>query len=337
MRSPFVESEAEIRRFMRESGSEEEFNRLALRLFQVQRQLNPAYSRLVQNHTAPIRWQEIPPVPTVAFKELEMTSLSKAERTHSFFSSGTTQQDRSRHFHSALSISLYEESALAWFNQNFASVEDIRWVFLTPPVAQAPNSSLVHMFATIAGQQSDAHFVGELDSEGAWTLDLGRHLESDKPVALLGTAFLFVHLLDGLTNPVRLPAGSWVLETGGYKGRSREVPKSALRRLITERLGIPGDRIFGEYGMSELSSQGYDRADGRFRFPHWARALIISPETGREAAVGEPGLIRIFDLANIWSVMAVQTEDIGIQHNDGIELCGRAPQIQARGCSLMSV
>ena len=89
--------------------------------------------------------------------------------------------------------------------------------------------------------------------------------------------------------------------------------------------------------MSELSSQAYAAEDGLFRFPPWARAQIISPATGREANAGERGLIRVYDLANVWSVMAVQTEDVGIKEGDAFRLLGRAAAAEARGCSLMSV
>src|SRR5262249_12463303 len=152
-----------------------------------------------------------------------------------------------------------------------------------------------------------------------------------QPVLLLGTAFNFVHLLDGLGEmgkKFQLPPGSRVMETGGYKGRSRELPKSGLHKLITDMLGVPDANIVCEYGMSELSSQAYDRVAGAggervFRLPSWARARIVSPETGREVAPGETGLIRIFDLANVHSVMAIQTEDLGIRREDGFELLGR--------------
>ena len=181
------------------------------------------------------------------------------------------------------------------------------------------------------------------------------------------------------------------METGGYKNRSRTMPKVELHALITERLGIPPENIICEYGMSELSSQAYDRfagglflphpgplpkerENGRqsvgettvagnsqkrtllfplpegegqgegkravnahyFHFPPWARVQIISPETGREVAEGETGLIRVFDLANVFSVAAIQTEDLGIRRGDGFELIGRAALAEARGCSLMA-
>ena len=187
---------------------------------------------------------------------------------------------------------------------------------------------------------------------------------ANRPLVLLGTAFNFVHLLDHFAaNNMRykLARGSRVLETGGYKGQSREVPKVELHALITKHLGIAPENIVTEYGMSELSSQAYDRVAGQvqspksevqgsarpqvilspcprvFRFPPWCRAHIISPETGREVAEGETGLLRIFDLANVRSVLAIQTEDLAVKRGDGFELIGRATQAEPRGCSLMSL
>ena len=113
--------------------------------------------------------------------------------------------------------------------------------------------------------------------------------------------------------------------------------KEELHRLMAAQLGISPARIFSEYGMSELSSQAYDRADGVFQFPGWAQVRIVSPETGREVGEGERGLIRVHDLANVWSVAAVQTEDIGVRRGRGFLLAGRAEASEPRGCSLMAV
>ena len=131
------------------------------------------------------------------------------------------------------------------------------------------------------------------------------------------------------------------METGGFKGRSREVTKPELYQLFTHHLGIPAQRIVNEYGMTELSTQFYDatmRLDQQSDckdIPAWARVLVINPNTGEESATGERGLIRIFDLANLWSAMCIQTEDLGIAHADGtFEVLGRIAGAEVRGCSL---
>jgi hypothetical protein len=358
------------------------FNSFALELFTLQFQHNTAYRKICeargQTPGTIEHWTQIPAVPTATFKELELTCLMPPERTAVFHSSGTTEQKPSRHFHNAESLAVYASSLWPWFEQNVLSdlrstIYDLRLLCLTPPPAQAPHSSLIHMFETVRQKMggasvpaSRAEYCGQIAPDGSWTLDFDAvlaALDSSRvtrhPSLLLGTAFSFVHLLDYLAENnlrLQLPAGSRVMETGGYKNRSRSMPKAELHALITERLGVPDENIICEYGMSELSSQAYDcvasdawRVAGKgdasrhlspvtchFEFPPWARVQIVSPETGREVADGEAGLIRVYDLANVFSVMAVQTEDLGVRRGDGFELIGRARFAEPRGCSLMS-
>ncbi len=347
--------------------SEADFNRRARALFAFQHEFNAPYRRLCDSHgRGPANvghWSEIPAAPAAAFKALELTVLPPAERASVFHSSGTTGQAPSRHFHARESLTVYEASLRMWFEPHLRVADSpaLRLLFLTPPPAAAPHSSLVHMFETIrrAHPARHAEFFGEMDTAGTWTLRLdalAATLNAPEPVALLGTAFNFVHLLDHLVAAGRglvLPPGSRILETGGYKGRSRTLPKEELHAALSSTLGVPRDHIITEYGMSELSSQAYDAAfppalisnpesqisnppARRFHFPPWARVQIISPETGREVGEGEPGLVRIFDLANIASVLAVQTEDLALRRGDGFELLGRAPVAEPRGCSLMT-
>jgi hypothetical protein len=368
------------------------FNALALELFSLQFAHNGAYRTFCESREvspASLRdWREIPAVPATAFKELELSCIPEGQRTQVFFSSGTTEARPSRHFHNAASLQIYEASLLAWFNRHFPGealptssgcnspalqLDDARpslaseGLALTPSPEQAPHSSLVHMFQTLRRRLSfrGFSFTGLIGKDGSWRLDDSRTTEllraaidRQEPVVLLGTAFSYVHLLDRMAErglKFQLPEGSRVLETGGYKGRSRSLPKSELHKLITRRLGIPCSHIVCEYGMSELSSQAYDgtalpeaarahKTPARdwhgterrlFHFPPWTRVQIISPETGREVQAGQTGLIRVFDLANVYSVMAVQTEDLGARRGRGFELIGRAALAEPRGCSLM--
>jgi hypothetical protein len=324
-------------------GNDEEFNALALEIFAAQYESVQIYRSLCDRRNirpgAIKHWHQIPVVPTAAFKEFEVSSIPPAERTAVFYSSGTTGQIRSRHFHHAQSLELYEVSLLAWFGRNFTQPLPMRFVFLTPE--SAPNSSLVHMFKTLARHfgNNESRFTGKLNSDGSWDIDLPSTvaLMECGPVFVFGTAFSFVHVIEVFSHGGKrtaLAPGSRVMETGGYKGLSREMPKSELHALISKTFGVTRADIFTEYGMSELSSQAYER-DGVFQFPPWARAQVISPETGNEVADGETGLLRVFDLANIWSVMAVQTEDLAARRGNGFELLGRAKNSEPRGCSLM--
>ena len=348
---------SQLRSFMSRSLSAEnppaadEFNSLALALFARQREAVPIYQELCERRNVgpeSVReWRQIPALPTSAFKAYEVSSIPSSERTRVFHSSGTTGQTPSRHFHNAETLAVYEASLLPWFQRHFFTTQPppLKLLFLTPEAA--PHSSLVHMFITVRRHfgAPDSAFTGRVDSGGAWGLDLDQTLAAvreavgeNRPLGLLGTAFSFVHLLDHLQSAGKrfaLPKGSRATETGGYKGRSRAVPKTQLRKMLAKFLGLqPGD-VLAEYGMSELSSQAYDGADGLFHFPPWARACVISPETGAEVGEGETGLLRVFDLANIGSVMAVQTEDLAVRRGDGFELVGRAASAEPRGCSLL--
>ena len=353
------------------SRLDDEFNAFALELHSLQLSDNPAYAALCRTQGAVPgvvkHWRAIPAVPVSAFKQLEMTSLPPEQRIAMFCSSGTTGHVPSRHFHNAESLVLYEASLLEWFRVCAGSVtkadvlapEDhpALFVSLTPDSQEAPHSSLVHMFETVSRHFGAAGSIccGRVEAEGTWLVDLTSFenalteaRRADRPIFLLGTAFNFVHLLEAeaaRAGLFQLPAGSRVLETGGYKGRVRSKPKEQLHRELSDQLGVAKEAIVSEYGMSELSSQAYDRAwnpndpkvtSRSFRFPPWARVVVVSPETGDEVAEGEPGLLRIWDLANVWSALAIQTEDLGIRRGVGFELMGRATLAEPRGCSLMA-
>ena len=240
------------------------------------------------------------------------------------------------------------------FPANSPGFSNSRFLCLTPPPERVPHSSLAYMFGAIqrALPSGTVVFVGRIAADGAWALDeaaaerMVREAETAQtPLAVLGTAFSFVNWFDELAaKGVRhaLPAGSRVMETGGYKGRSRSLPRAELHAMIAERLGVPAAGIVCEYGMSELSSQAYASAGAEperrvFHFPPWARAQVISPETGTLVGEGETGLMRVLDLANVFSLAAIQTEDLAVRRGDGFELLGRAAQAEPRGCSLLAV
>jgi len=339
------------------SSAPADWETVALSLFELQYATVPAY-RLIcdargRRPGSVNSWQEIPAVPTQAFQELEFTALEPDDRTRVFHSSGTTAQRPSRHFHHAESLALYEDSLRPWFAAHLLESGPAfppgfrpRCLALTPPPADTPHSSLVHMLEVVMRDfgGSGSGFTGHIGSDGAWELGLESTVDSlesacdaGAPILVLGTAFLFVHLLDALSSrgrSFRLPEGSRVLETGGYKGRSRSLPRAELHSAISQKLGQP--RIIPEYGMSELSSQAYE-SEGLFRFPPWVRIRTVDPETGLDTAEGEPGILRIHDLANVWSVAALETGDLGRRSGNGFELLGRAAEAEPRGCSRMTL
>ena len=341
-----------------ERSKHQSFESLARELFHFQYEHNAPYRRICEYRgVSPgslTSWKDIPAVPTSAFKELEISCIEPKKRTRVFHSSGTTSQQPSRHFHHGESLRIYEGSLWSWFQVRFAKAVNapaarLSFISLTPRAEDSPHSSLAHMFEFLSEKPiwASTDFMGSIGADGGWTLPLKgtaavlqRCVSEQQPVLLVGTAFLFVHLLDYLEESetrLKLPHGSMIMETGGYKGRSRTVPKEKLYQQLAETLGVTAGEIVSEYGMSELSSQGYDTISRRLYFPPWARVQIVSPETGGEVSEGETGLVRVFDLANVYSVMAVQTEDLGVSHGNGFELLGRATAAEPRGCSLLAV
>jgi len=332
-----------------------QFQVLAREVFEFQFKSNEPYRTFCKNRGITPNevqsWQDVPFIGNSAFKQCELTCLSEEERSRVFVSSGTTDKERSRHYHNDLSLEVYNRSLLAWFQEsfldrNFPNVErdGIEIVSLTPWSANAPHSSLVHMLTVL--QPDSSKFFGRTNEEGQWLLDvdllrsfLCSRRSSELPIVLVGTAFNFVHLLDQTFNrPLPLPRNSVILETGGYKGRSRTLERPDLHNQLAELFLVPQARIRTEYGMCELGSQGYDQPDnlGVFNFPPWTRVQILSPENGQPVAEGIPGLIQIFDLTNIASVCAIQTSDLGIIQKGGLELLGRDPSTSPRGCSLFA-
>jgi hypothetical protein len=337
--------------------TDEEFDRLAREVFAFQYERCAPYraycSRLKLAPQDVKHWKQIPAVPTSAFKDFALTCFLVEEAVAEFHTSGTTREKAGKHY--LPTLELYE----AAIRPNFAAylVPDnkrLPMMVLMPSPQEAPHSSLSHMMGVVTrefGAENAEFYVedGVLHIESV-VRDLSQAQVAKRPVFLLGTAFAFVHLLDHVARQglrFELAKGSRVMETGGFKGRSREMPKAELYGLIEHLIGIPKARIVNEYGMTELGTQFYDsslstnrQTDGKAA-PPWARVVIIDPNTGREAAQNERGLIRVYDLVNMWSIVCIQTEDLGVARiaspasdKNSFEVLGRAAGAEVRGCSL---
>jgi hypothetical protein len=322
------------------------FNALALRLFGYQFEWNQPYRRFCQgkgvNGESITDWRAIPAAPAAAFKRFALTCAPESDCTPErggrfFHSSGTTGSETSRHFMDAVSLSLYRCSLKAAYRY-FVPGEGEQIQALMPNSSEAPHSSLSFML-----DELHARFWWN----PGWIQNLALHLQAlQSPCTLFGTAFAWVHFFDTISQNLSLPEGSAVVETGGFKGRSREVSRDELYELFTTRLGVPQTHCVSEYGMSEMASQFYDStlldaSTARFRpvrklAPCWLKTRILDPVTGEDVSPGQPGLLAHYDLANLNSVLAIQTEDYGraAEDGDGFILLGRAPGAILRGCSL---
>lgn len=335
---------------------DERFDGLARRVFAHQLETNPTYRAFCAGRGVGAGawpgWEGVPAVPTRGFKELDLISGDPRGVEAVFRTSGTSRGAGRRGTHHVPSLALYRALSLPWFRANLlpdlGPTDRIRVISLVPTRASSPESSLSTMVDFVLEACADAHGATVADAEsGVDIAALIRALDSAEsagsPVLLIGTAFAFVHAVDALEAEgyrTHLPAGSRAMETGGFKGRSREVPRADLYAAISERVGIEPSRVVNEYGMTELLSQFYEptlRQPGGERrqvAPPWMRTRILSPADLSPAPPGEPGLLQHFDLANIGSVSAVLTEDVGRAVADGFVVLGRTPGAEPRGCSL---
>ena len=325
--------EAEILRFLDEPA-EESFGSLALAIFNYQRRENPVYAKYCEFLGTPEQVDSsegIPAVPQIAFKRHEFRSFPGPQTKTEFRTSGTTGEGHGKHFFP--SLRLYEAAVQRGWD--YFSLPRSRMLLLMQNPDDAPFSSLSRMGGILADFQPDRFFITK---DGSFELDRLRSqiVDREEPVILFGTALAFLHLLEKVpAHHLKLPLGSLAMETGGFKGSGREISKRDLYHSLSLHLGIPVDSIWNEYGMTELSSQFYSHGVGRsHRAPPWMRFQIIDPETSEEATPGEMGLLRIVDLANLWSALAVLTQDLAIAQPDGgFLLLGRDPAALPRGCS----
>ena len=329
------------------------FEQLALDVFAHQFELISAYRRVCEQRgatpTSVHDWREIPAVPTLAFKHVELCCGSP-QRV--FVTSGTTQGIERRGHHRVADLRLYEAAALHGLKAFvFPDVPTMRILSLMPPVAQRPQSSLAQMIEWAIdrfGTTTSGTFATNDRFDFAGLATALRQSEQDgHPVCIMSTTGALIRFIDRCRDEAwsfRLPHSSRLMDTGGTKGAPRPLSRKGFLQACWNTFAIPGYFIANEYGMTELSSQFYDnvirdRYDGRVTHrakvgAHWVRVRILDPVTLHDVATGELGLLCHYDLANAGSALVVLTEDVGHATADGFEITGRAAGAEARGCSL---
>ena len=329
--------EERIRAALRADLDEAEFGALALDAHAFQKKWNAPYAKFCATRPPAAHWREIPAVPQSAFKSARLSVAPAEEITRTFRTSGTTEEVRGEHHF--IDAQLYDAAMLRGWDMLTGRRAGAA-IVLAPVDTLAPDSSLAHMLTVLARERTTGPIFPVTDARGRldperFRAAMAACFSLRHPVALLGTALAFLHVSEQFGDGCfdRRP-GSFALETGGYKGSGRDVPKAELYERIGTMFQLKPADIFNEYGMTELSSQFYTRGlGGIHEGPPWVRAVVINPETGDEAAVGETGVLRIFDLANLGSVLAVETQDLAVRRERGFELLGRDPAALPRGCS----
>ncbi len=344
--------------------SDAQFARLALKIFGYQVDANPLYGSFVRGRglePGDLRdWRSIPAVPTTAFKELPLRGRDTRPVEVTFRTSGTAGAAAGRGVHDIRDLSIYRESLLTTATHYLGPAltnrghnkNRIRILCVTPSPEQKPDSSLIHMLRAWIEKWDDGG--GGFLADSKWQIAttavrdaIERSRNDETRVLMAGTAFGFMHLSESISEggPAPLPPGSVVVETGGFKGRSRTISRGELYATIAEMFRVSKARIVSEYGMTELLSQFYEPVlleDGpedpgtrRHLGPPWVRTRILNPHTLEPVSAGKRGILCHLDLANLDSVMAILTDDLGVAVGDGFRILGRAEDAEPRGCSMM--
>ena len=314
------------------------FEATALALFRHQAVYCPPYAAYLAQLRRPLaavaRLTDVPFLPIEFFKTHEVrTEHADWEPQEVFLSSGTTLQQRSRHL--VREPALYRENAARIFEQYYGPLTSWTFLALLPSYLEQGNSSLVAMvdyFARQSGQTQPAFFLHDHAALRA-ALAEAKQIPGRR-VLLLGVSYALLDFAAEV-GPAPELQGLTVLETGGMKGRRREMIREELHQELQQAFGAIG--IHSEYGMTELLSQAYSLGDGRFHCPPPLRVLLREPSDPFSVAGFRPdGAINVIDLANIDSCAFIETKDLARMHPDGsFEVLGRMDNSDVRGCNQM--
>ncbi|MCG3173585.1 MAG: hypothetical protein GMKNLPBB_01784 [Myxococcota bacterium] len=353
--------ERDLRDFMT-CGDEEVdagwFNDLALRLYRWHLEAIPAYAAFCAHRGAHrdniSDWTAIPPLPVTAFKQASLFCHGHERAAITFKTSGSTASKAGEVHYDRTSLEMMDLSielnARRWL---FPDDRRRRILALAPSRETAPHMIMaygLHKLMDLFGTPESAFLVGP---QGPDVSALIRHVEEaralNQPVALVGSSFGYVNLADGFAAKglkiPPLPEHSLLMDAGGYKGRSRELPLEEFRALIGNIFGLTEDAMVNLLGMTELSSQFYDDTlsaiqQGKTPLrlkqnPRWTRTRIVDPDdTLRELPLGERGLMVHVDLTNWAHPISLVTDDIGVREFGGFRILGRAAGAESRGCSV---
>ena len=309
-------------------GSEAEFEREALRLFRHQAEHCAPYAEYVRllgvEPSQVQRVEDIPMLPIEIFKSHKVY-CGEQEPQMTFTSSATTGMVQSRHY--VEDIALYVRAFTEAFRHFYGDERECSIYALLPSYLEREGSSLVYMAERLIAQCGGGGFY--LHDYEKLLNDMSH---DPNPKILLGVTYA---LLDLAENYAPKLENTVVMETGGMKGRRKELPKSELHKVLCSAFGV--ERIHSEYGMAELMSQAYSSGEGLFRTPRWMKVLVRDVNNPfRRLPSGRRGGLDIIDLANRSSCAFIATEDMGVRYDDGsFRIEGRISQSDIRGCNLL--
>lgn len=313
-------------------SNEEEFEALCMEVFEHQFKKNEVYNqfcKLMGGIPEKVSsYSQIPFLPIKFFKTKKLISGRKPHQI-TFTSSGTMGNSTSKHYVS--DIRLYEKSFLKTFEKFYGHPSDYTFLALLPSYLERTGSSLIYMVDSLikrSGDKDSGFYLNDLDKLSVKLSDLDKN---GKKVFLIGVSFA---LLDLIENNKFSLKNTIIMETGGMKGRRREMIREELHEHLKKGFGV--NTIHSEYGMTELLSQAYSVGQGLFQCPEWMKILIRDPEDPLSyQAEGKTGGMNIIDLANINSCSFIATQDLGRIINEKIEILGRFDNSDIRGCNLL--
>jgi len=270
----------------------------------------------------------IPFLPISFFKSHSVMCTKKYDKV--FHSSGTTNENLSKHYVS--DINIYEQSFLKNFIDNYGDPKDYVILGLLPNYMENENSSLIYMVNNLI-ELSESNDSGFFLKEYDFIIEKMKSLaRENKKIILIGVSYALLDLTESKNLNFE---NTIIIETGGMKGRRREMIKKELHETLKERTGLK--KIHSEYGMTELLSQAYSKGDGIFSCPNWMRVYIRDiNDPNFLYSNNKSGGINIIDLANINSCSFIATEDMGSLHKNGnFEIMGRIDHTDTRGCNLL--
>ncbi|MFA6944481.1 MAG: acyl transferase [Pedobacter sp.] len=310
-----------------------EFERLSLEIFNYQVQNCEIYARFTANlgiNTSQVKdLNEIPFLPIEFFKSQKII-CGQAEADEVFSSSGTTGMTHSKHF--VRDIAIYTESYRKAFQLFYGDISKYAVLALLPSYLEREGSSLIYMINDLIGLSKHPESGYFLDDHQLLHKTLDELNKSKTPTILIGVTYA---LLDFVENhSVEFPE-LIVMETGGMKGKRREILRTELHEILCAGFGVP--MIHSEYGMTELLSQAYSKGSGIFRTPPWMKVMVRDTNDPLSLLGAEQnGGLNIIDLANIHSCSFIATQDLGRQFQDGsFEVLGRFDHSDIRGCNLL--
>jgi phenylacetate-coenzyme A ligase PaaK-like adenylate-forming protein len=316
-------------------STEEEFQSLCLEVFAYQFKNSSVYREFCEyvgkNPALVKSLEDIPFLPIELFKIKEIKTMSGIDEV-CFKSSGTTGRQVSTHY--VADPQIYQNSFLGGFKKFYGPISDYCLLALLPSYLERQDSSLVYMVQELIKRTGHPKSGFYLDDYELLARTLKELDKQGKPVLLIGVSFALIDLANRY--PMRL-TNTIVMETGGMKGRRKEMIRTELHEQLKKSWGM--DHIHSEYGMTELLSQAYARKEGIFYTPNWMRVLIRDTEDPFEfLPEGNTGGINIIDLANLYSCSFIATQDLGkLQPDGGFEVLGRFDHSDVRGCNLMLV